>query len=192
MPTNRPHYDASICVYCGSRHGGDRAFAAAAEAVGHGIAARGWRLVYGAGDQGLMGSVARAALCGGAPVLGFIPRRLVAMEVAKRDLTATVITETMHERKKLMLENADAVLALPGGTGTLDELVEVLTWRQLGITAKPVVLLDTGGYWQPFRQLLEHFIDKGFADPGLLGHLSVAPDPEAALDALAAALQQPT
>ncbi|MEM6680583.1 MAG: TIGR00730 family Rossman fold protein, partial [Pseudomonadota bacterium] len=147
-----------------------------------------WGLVYGAGDNGLMGAVARAALTAGAPVMGFIPRRLVAMEVAKRDLTATVVTETMHERKKLMLENADAVLALPGGAGTLDELVEMLTWRQLGITDKPVVLLDLDGYWRPFEALIRHFTEQGFAGPSLQGDLVLEPTPDAALDRLARAL----
>ncbi|MEL7173409.1 MAG: pyridoxal-phosphate dependent enzyme, partial [Pseudomonadota bacterium] len=106
-----------ICLYCGSRPGHDAAFAEAAVAVGSAIAARGWGLVYGAGDHGLMGLTAQAAMEGGAPVLGFIPRRLVDLEVAKRDITAMVITETMHERKKLMLENADAVFIPIGGGG---------------------------------------------------------------------------
>ncbi|MEM7498915.1 MAG: TIGR00730 family Rossman fold protein [Pseudomonadota bacterium] len=177
-----------ICLYCGSRPGHDPAFSDAAAAIGRAIATRGWGLVYGAGDHGLMGLAARAAMEGGAPVLGFIPRRLVDLEVAKRDITAMVITETMHERKKLMLENADAVLALPGGAGTLDELVEALTWRQLGITEKPVVLLDTEGYWQPFVALLAHFVEHGFAGPSLMDDVALAPTPEAALDRLAESL----
>ncbi|MEL6766083.1 MAG: TIGR00730 family Rossman fold protein [Pseudomonadota bacterium] len=179
-----------ICLYCGSRPGHDAAFAEAAVAIGQAIAARGWGLVYGAGDHGLMGLAAQAAMEGGAPVLGFIPRRLVDLEVAKRDITAMVITETMHERKKLMLENADAVLALPGGAGTLDELVEALTWRQLGITRKPVVLLDTKGYWQPFAGLIGHFVTHGFAGPGLVDDLCLEPTPEAALNSLAQSLAQ--
>ncbi|MEO0427718.1 MAG: TIGR00730 family Rossman fold protein [Pseudomonadota bacterium] len=182
--TERP----MICLYCGSRPGHDSAFAEAAIAVGTAIAARGWGLVYGAGDHGLMGLAAEAAMKGGAPVLGFIPRRLVDLEVAKRDITAMVVTETMHERKKLMLENADAVLALPGGAGTLDELVEALTWRQLGITTKPVVLLDTNGYWQPFAALVTHFVTHGFAGPGLSKDLCLAPTPDTALDRLAQSL----
>ncbi|MEM7527418.1 MAG: TIGR00730 family Rossman fold protein [Pseudomonadota bacterium] len=175
----------TICLYCGSRQGSDPAYSAAATAVGNAIAARGWGLVYGAGDHGLMGLAARAAMEGGAEVMGFIPRRLVEMEVAKRDISALVITETMHERKKLMLENADAVLALPGGTGTLDELVEAITWRQLGITAKPVALLDTNGYWQPFLGLLRHFVENGFASQSMIDDIAVAAEPEAALERLA-------
>ncbi|MGF1553512.1 MAG: TIGR00730 family Rossman fold protein [Paracoccaceae bacterium] len=173
-----------ICVYCGSRPGSDPAFAELARAVGQAIAARGWGLVYGAGDMGLMGLTARAAQEGGAPVIGFIPRRLMAKERPNHDLTATVVTETMHERKKLMMENADAVLALPGGIGTLDELVEAITWRQLGITERPIVLLDGFGYWSSFRALIDTVIENGFADPGLAQEFAVAETVEDAMTLL--------
>lgn len=157
----------SIAVYCGSRSGADPLYAAEAEAMGRAIASEGWRLVYGAGDVGLMGTVARAAQQAGAQTFGVIPEHLMRLEVGKRDLTSFVITETMHERKKIMLTNADAVVVMPGGAGSLDEFFEVLTWRQLGLHAKPIVLLDAGGFWAPLRALLDHVIERGFADASL-------------------------
>ncbi|MEL6267687.1 MAG: TIGR00730 family Rossman fold protein [Pseudomonadota bacterium] len=170
-----------ICVYCGSRLGAREAYAETARATGRAVAAAGWGLIYGAGDAGLMGTAARSALEAGAPVLGFIPRRLIGREAANDDLTATVVTETMHERKKLMMENADAVLALPGGIGTLDELVEAITWRQLEIVDKPVILVDAGGYWRPFLALVDHLVAEGFADASLTDLFEVAEGPEAAI-----------
>ena len=176
----------SICVYCGSRSGGDPAYAEAAEALGQGIAARGWRLVYGAGDVGLMGTVARAAQAGGGDTFGVIPAHLVRLEVGKQDLTRYVVTETMHERKKVMFMNSDAVVVLPGGAGSLDELFEVLTWRQLGLHEKPILLLDTAGYWGPLRALVEHVIAQGFAEASLLTYFRSLPDVPALMEALAA------
>jgi uncharacterized protein (TIGR00730 family) len=157
----------------------------AARAVGTLIADTGWRLVYGAGDVGLMGEVARAAQAAGGPTLGVIPTHLLAMEVGKRDLTTFVITETMHERKKVMFMNADAIALLPGGAGSLDEFFEVLTWAQIGLHAKPVWLIDIEGYWQPLLALLDHVIAEGFADASLRGHFRVLED----VKALAAAMQ---
>ena len=166
----------SICVYCGSRDGTDPAYADAADALGAAIAAQGWRLVYGAGDVGLMGRVARASQTAGAETFGVIPTHLLNLEVGKRDLTRFVITETMHERKKVMFMNADAVIVLPGGAGSLDELFEVLTWRQLGLHDKPIVLLNVAGYWDPLIALVDHVIAQGFAAPSLRDFLSVAQD----------------
>jgi uncharacterized protein (TIGR00730 family) len=120
-----------------------------ATALGTALAQGGHRLVYGAGDVGLMGAVARAAQAAGGETFGVIPTHLMEMEVGKRDLTTFVVTETMHERKKVMFMNADAIVMLPGGAGSLDEFFEVLTWRQLGLHEKPVFLLDTAGYWAP-------------------------------------------
>jgi len=173
----------SVCVYCGSRDGNNPAYAAAADALGHGIAVRGWRLVYGAGDVGLMGRVARGAQAAGGDTFGVIPTHLLQREVGKRDLGTFIITETMHERKKVMFMNADAVVVLPGGAGSLDELMEVLTWAQLGLHAKPIVLLNTDGYWNPLLTLLQHVVDEGFADASLLSLFTVRDDVADALDA---------
>jgi uncharacterized protein (TIGR00730 family) len=166
----------SVCVYCGSRAGADPAYARDASATGAMLARNGWGLVYGAGDVGLMGLVAKAAQVAGGRTFGVIPMHLVAREVGKRDLDAFVVTETMHERKKVMFMNADAIVVLPGGAGSLDEFFEVLTWRQLGLHAKPVLLLDTAGYWQPLLRLLDHVVAQGFADPSLLGLTTTVPD----------------
>jgi len=173
----------SVCVYCGSRDGKNPAYAAAAEALGHGLAVRGWRLVYGAGDVGLMGRVARSAQTAGGDTFGVIPTHLLQREVGKRDLGTFIITETMHERKKVMFMNADAVVVLPVGAGSLDELMEVLTWAQLDLHAKPIVLLNTDGYWNPLLTLLQHVVDEGFADASLLSLFTVRDDVTGALDA---------
>lgn len=153
--------------------GKNPAHQAAARAAGLAIAQAGWRLVYGAGDVGLMGEVARATQAAGGETLGVIPTHLLAMEVGKRDLTTFVITETMHERKKVMFMNADAIALLPGGAGSLDEFFEVLTWAQIGLHGKPIWLLDVEGYWQPLLALLDHVIAQGFADASLRGHFTV-------------------
>jgi hypothetical protein len=147
-----------------------------AETLGKGLAEAGLRLVYGAGDVGLMGSVARAAQAAGGETFGVIPQHLVAWEVGKTDLTTYVVTETMHERKKVMFMNCDAVVVLPGGAGSLDELFEVLTWRQLGLHEKPVFIVNTNGYWEPLMQLVKHVIDQGFADASLLDYLTPVSD----------------
>ncbi|OWY18070.1 Rossman fold protein, TIGR00730 family [Thioclava sp. JM3] len=157
----------SVCVYCGSRSGAKPAYAAAARDTGEMLATRDWQLVYGAGDVGLMGEVARAAQTAGGRTFGVIPEHLFPREVGKRDLTTFVVTETMHERKKVMFMNADAVVVLPGGAGSLDELFEVLTWRQIGLHEKPIFLLNTEGYWAPLGSLIDHIIEQGFADPSL-------------------------
>jgi len=166
----------SICVYCGARDGGSPAYAAAAERLGQSIAARGWRLVYGAGDVGLMGRVARSVQAGGGKTFGVIPVHLMEMEVGKKDLTAFVVTETMHERKKVMFMNADAVVVLPGGAGTLDEFFEVLTWRQLGLHRKPIILLNVDGYWDPLLSMLDHIVERGFADNATRAFVQTADD----------------
>ncbi|MFP7673429.1 TIGR00730 family Rossman fold protein [Marivita sp. S0852] len=158
----------SICVYCGSRTGQNKTFADTADALGRAIADEGWRLVYGAGDVGLMGLTARAAQKAGGDTFGVIPAHLLEWEVGKRDLTSFIVTETMHERKKVMLMNADAIVVLPGGAGSLDEFFEALTWRQLGLHSKPIMLLDVDGYWAPLSGLLQHVVDQGFADASLL------------------------
>jgi len=166
----------SVCVFCGSRAGGNAAYALAARDVGVLIAEMGWRLIYGAGDVGLMGEVARAAQAAGGQSMGVIPTHLMAREQGKRDLTTLVITENMHERKKVMFMNSDAIVVLPGGAGSLDEFFEVLTWAQIGLHSKPIFLLDTDGYWQPLIQLIEHVIAQGFADASVRSHFLAVRD----------------
>ncbi len=179
---------ASVCVYCGSRMGRDRRHGTAAEAVGRILAANGWTLVYGAGDVGLMGAVARAQQAAGGRALGVIPAHLFPREVAREGLDRLVVTETMHERKKVMFMNADAVVCLPGGAGSLDEFFEVLTWRQIGLHAKPILLLNEGGYWDPLLGLLRHVVTEGFAGEDVLGFVTVAQDVAALERELQAAL----
>ncbi len=172
----------SLCVFCGSRSGLRPAYAQAAQALGAAIARNGWRLVYGAGDVGLMGEVARAAIGAGATSLGVIPTHLLDREKGKRDLSTLIITEDMHERKKVMFMNSDAVVVLPGGAGSLDEFFEVLTWAQIGLHGKPIFLLDADGYWQPLLALIDHIVTEGFAAASLRGLFTTVPD-VAALEA---------
>lgn len=176
----------SVCVYCGSRPGNDPAYLADAITLGTGLAQSGLRLVYGAGDVGLMGAVAQATQDAGGTTFGVIPQHLVDWEVGKTDLTTYIVTETMHERKKVMFMNCDAVVVLPGGAGSLDELFEVLTWRQLSLHDKPIYLVNTKGYWDPLMGLLNHVVDSGFADASLLEYLSLVPDAAATLELLGA------
>lgn len=166
----------SVCVFCGSRMGGKPEYEQAAFALGGALAQAGMRLVYGAGDVGLMGAVANGAQQAGGQTFGVIPVHLLEREVGKRDLTHFVITENMHERKKVMFMNADAFVTLPGGAGSLDELFEVLTWRQLGLHKKPVYLLDTNGYWQPLLDMIDHMITNEFAEAGFRDSLVCVPD----------------
>ena len=166
----------SVCVYCGSRTGADPEYAAQAEALGKGLAVAGHRLVYGAGDVGLMGIVARAAQAQGGETFGVIPTHLMRAEVGKTDLTTLVITENMHERKKVMFMNSDAVVVMPGGAGSMDEFFEVLTWAQLDLHAKPIILMNTAGYWDPLIALIDHMIAQGFADASLTPLFQVCSD----------------
>ena len=172
----------SVCVYCGSRDGRDPAYAEAADATGRMLAAKGWRLVYGAGAVGLMGRVANAVQNTGGATFGVIPTHLLDWEVGKRDLDHFIVTETMHERKKVMFMNADAVVVLPGGAGSMDEFFEALTWRQLKLHGKPIILLNIGGFWDPLMDLLRHIVDQGFAGDDILQFVDVA-DSVAALEA---------
>ena len=152
----------SVCVYCGASTGRDPVYAKSAEAFGRLLAEAGVRLVYGGGSVGLMGIVARSAMSHGGAVSGIIPQFLKDREImldAVPDLTVTV---DMHERKRLMFEKADAFVALPGGIGTLEETVEMMTWAQLGRHAKPVLLVNINGFWDPLVQLLGHMDSEGF------------------------------
>jgi uncharacterized protein (TIGR00730 family) len=175
----------NVCVYCGSRPGNDPAWAAAATEFGTLLARAGLRLVYGAGEVGLMGAVAQAVRREGGTRLGVIPAHLFGREGQANGAHDQVVTETMHERKKVMFMNADAVVALPGGPGTLDELFEVLTWRQLGLHAKPIVLLNVGGYWDPLLALIDGVIARGFAEPSFRAFLTVCATPADAIAVLA-------
>ncbi|SFR47184.1 TIGR00730 family Rossman fold protein [Litoreibacter janthinus] len=178
----------SVCVYCGSRFGADPAYKQAALDLGQALADHHWRLVYGAGDVGLMGAVAQASQAAGGETFGVIPTHLFQREVGKRDLNTFIITETMHERKKVMYMNSDAIVVLPGGAGSLDEFFEVLTWRQLGLHDKPIYLLNTNGYWDPLVTLNSHVVAQGFADQSLLDFVTVTDTVPALTDLLSAAL----
>ncbi|MDE0851186.1 TIGR00730 family Rossman fold protein [Yoonia sp.] len=178
----------SVCVYCGSRDGADTAYATAAEATGTMLAHNNWRLVYGAGDVGLMGRVANATQAAGGRTFGVIPTHLLDWEVGKRDLDTFIITETMHERKKVMFMNCDAVVVLPGGAGSLDEFFEAITWRQLGLHTKPVYLLNINGFWDPLKVLLDHVVAQGFAEASLLDYVTITDDVPALEADLRAAL----
>ena len=177
----------SICVFCGSRSGRDPAFQATATALGRAIAGNGWRLVYGAGDVGLMGAVANACQDAGGTTFGVIPTHLLRQEVGKTDLSRFIVTENMHERKKVMFMNCDAIVVLPGGAGSLDEFFEVLTWRQLGLHRKPILLMNINGFWSPLVDLLDHVIDQGFAEPSLRDYIHLVEDVDQAQTVLARA-----
>ena len=152
----------NICVYCGSANGAEPHFIEAAEDLGRRIGAGGHGLVYGGGDNGLMGKVARATLAAGGRVVGIIPAFLKNRENMLHAAQELVVVEDMHTRKRMMFERADAFVALPGGVGTLEELVEQLTWVQLGRHTKPVVIADIGGFWRPLLSLFAHMRNSGF------------------------------
>lgn len=180
-----PRRPFSVCVYCGSRHGVDPAHTAAARVLGHAIGERGWQLVYGGGKVGLMGEVADAALAAGARVVGVIPESLERREVGHTGLHELHVVPTMHLRKQMMAERADAFVALPGGIGTLEELYEVWTWRQLGYHDQPIGLLNTRGYYDELLRFMARSVAEGFVSPATHDLLQVGADPQALLDALA-------
>jgi len=159
----------SVCVYCGSRPGADAAFAEVARQTGHWIGTHGGQLVYGGGNNGLMGMVADATLAAGGRVVGVIPKALVEKEWAKLDCTELHVVNTMHDRKRMMAERADAFVGLPGGIGTFEELFEVWTWRQLGYHDKPVGLLNTGGYYDELLAFLQSSVRHGFMSDWQMG-----------------------
>jgi uncharacterized protein (TIGR00730 family) len=152
----------SVCVYCGSNAGGDPAYAAQAKALGARLASEKLALVYGGGNVGLMGIVADAVLENGGEVVGVIPQQLVAWEVAHKGITRLEIVDSMHERKARMFDLSDGFVALPGGFGTLDEMFEMLTWRQLGLGDKPCAFLDVDGFWQPLMAMLDTMVRERF------------------------------
>jgi uncharacterized protein (TIGR00730 family) len=152
----------SVCVFCGSRHGNDPAFTAAAQNLGKAIGERGWQLVYGGGNVGLMGEVANATIAAGGRVIGVIPESLKKLEVGHLGLHELHVVPTMHVRKQMMAERADLFIALPGGIGTLEELFEVWTWRQLGYHDQPIGLLNVNGYYDHLLRFMDHSVEQGF------------------------------
>ena len=174
----------SVCIYCGSRDGDDAAYAAAAEAVGTAVGQRGWQLVYGGGRSGLMGRVADAAIAAGAPVVGVIPTSLMQREVGHTGLTELHVVDTMHERKLMLAQRSDAFIALPGGIGTLEELFETWSWRQLGYHDKPIGLLNVAGCYDELLAFLDRTAARGFMTVEQRALLEVGADPAALLDRL--------
>lgn len=179
----------TVCVYCGSRAGADPAFDEAARAVGEAIGKRGWGMVYGGAQVGLMGTLADAALSTGASVTGVIPRSLMDRELGHPGLHELLVVETMHQRKQAMAERADAFLALPGGIGTFEELFEVWTWRQLGYHDQPIGLLNTAGYYDALLGFLQQTVRDGFVSPPTHAMLDVGSEPVALLERLAVRAQ---
>ncbi|MGE0420291.1 MAG: TIGR00730 family Rossman fold protein [Acetobacteraceae bacterium] len=175
----------SVAVFCGSRTGNDPAYVAAARALGQGLARAGMRLVYGGGRVGLMGVTADAALDAGGEVLGVIPEFLQRREVAHERVRTMVVTPSMHVRKHGMFEAADAFVTLPGGIGTLDETIEIISWRQLGLHDKPILVCDVHGSAEPFRLALEATIRMGFADAATAKLYEFLPGVDAVLARLA-------
>lgn len=184
---NKSFPQRRICVFCGSHFGANPAYRTAAEEFGRLLAARGLGLVYGGGNVGLMGVIAEAAMAGGSEVIGVIPRSLVDREVAHHGLSELVVVDSMHERKHKLYEISDAVVAMPGGMGTLDELFESLTWNQLEIHFKPAGLLNVGGYWDPLVTMLDRMVEQGFVRAAHRQLLQVESTGEALLNALASA-----
>ena len=173
-----------LCVYCGSSGAVDRRYREAARELGERLASAEIELVFGGGRIGLMGVLADAVLAGGGRVVGVIPERLRDAELAHQGASELVITASMHDRKRVMAERADAFAVLPGGIGTLDEMFEMLTWRQLGLHDKPIFLVDVVGYWLPLRALLDHIEAQRFAASLVPRLVRVVPDVAALMVAL--------
>lgn len=177
----------SICVYCGSSPGRGEAYLKAGHTLGRSIAQAGLRLVYGGGTKGIMGAVAESALRAGGKVTGIIPRFLMNREAtapALQKLDDLVVTENMHERKHLMFERSDAFVALPGGIGTVEEIVEIMTWAQLGHHRKPMIFANVDGFWDPMLTMLDHMRAEGFIHTGHLVQPTVVENPDAVVAAI--------
>jgi len=175
----------ALCVFCGSRFGAESAYREAAERLGRLMAERGVRLVYGGGSVGLMGALAESVLAAGGHVTGIIPEFLIPLE-GKEDVSEIVVVDSMQERKQRMFERSDAFVVLPGGIGTLDEAFEAVSWAQLGLGNKPVVMVNVGGYWDAFERLVERVVAGGFAAPSVRDLFAVVGDAEAVFPALEA------
>jgi uncharacterized protein (TIGR00730 family) len=180
----------SICVYCGASSRVGDTYRTVAHDLGTALGRRGLQMVYGGGRVGLMGICADAALAAGGRVVGIIPRHLQSLEVGHEGLSELHVVDSMHSRKRMMVDRSDAFLVLPGGFGTLDETFEVLTWRQLRLHDKPIVLLNAAGYWDPLLALVDRMIGAGFAQPAHRRLFAVADGVEAALDALSRAPEE--
>jgi hypothetical protein len=178
----------TLCVYCGSSGGVDERYRNAAVELGGKLAKAGIELVYGGGHRGLMGLLADAVLADGGRVTGIIPAAMREAEWAHTGLTELLVVDSMHTRKRLMAEKAEAFAILPGGVGTLDETFEILSWRQLRLHDKPVFLVDVAGYWRPLCELLDHIAEAGFAAPAVPKLLQVVDDIPALMAALAEAV----
>ena len=159
----------NVCVYCGSNNGAAPAYAAAAETLGRNMAEAGIRLVYGGGSVGLMGIVARTVLANGGKVTGIIPQFLKDREVMLGEVSELIVTADMHERKRIMFDHADAFVALPGGIGTLEEVVEMMTWAQLDQHEKPILIINVNGFWNPLVNQFRHMAGEGFLHKDFLG-----------------------
>jgi uncharacterized protein (TIGR00730 family) len=171
----------SVTVFCGSSPGNDPVYGQAAQALGHGLGASGMGLVFGGGNVGLMGITAAAALGAGGQVTGIIPDFLRRREVEFHGLTELIVTDSMHTRKRRLFALADAFIVMPGGLGTFDETIEILTWKQLGRHSKPIILVDILGWTQPFAALVAHTIERGFARENVKDLFEIVPDVPAAL-----------
>ena len=174
-----------LCVYCGSSDAVDRQYREAASELGASLAQAGIEVIYGGGRVGLMGLLADAALAAGGVVTGIIPARLRDAELAHEGATELIVVDSMHERKRVMVERADAFAILPGGIGTLDETFEILSWKQLNLHEKPIFVVDIAGYWAPLRALLDHIVARGFARPEIGALLQVVPTVAALMGTLA-------
>ncbi|MFN0055674.1 MAG: TIGR00730 family Rossman fold protein [Planctomycetales bacterium] len=182
MDTSQRQSIRSVCVFCGSRTGHDSRYVESARQLAQGLVARGWELVYGGGRVGLMGELADATLAAGGRVIGVLPKPLATKELLHPQVTTMHIVETMHERKGLMAELSDAFVALPGGFGTYEETLEMITWGQLGIHRKVVGLLDVKGFYQPLLQLFDRAIEEGFIRAHQRQLLVTSEDPEELLE----------
>ncbi|WP_255468594.1 TIGR00730 family Rossman fold protein [Reyranella sp. CPCC 100927] len=186
MTTVTPPALHAVCVFCGSSPGLDPRYASEATRFGRLLAENSVSLVYGGGAVGLMGAVANGALTAGGHVVGIIPRFLLRAEVGHEHLSERIVVETMHERKMAMFERADAFVVLPGGIGTLEELFEILSWRTLALHAKPMVVIEGNGYWDPLKDLIERCVAARFARPELHDYIRFVDTIDAVLPTLTA------
>ncbi|GBQ22507.1 lysine decarboxylase [Acetobacter estunensis NRIC 0472] len=177
---------SAVAVFCGSRFGNLPDYRAAAEAMGASLARAGIHLVYGGGDVGLMGTVADAAIAAGGKVTGIIPEFLKAREIMHNGVTDLIVTETMHTRKQKMFALAEAFVVLPGGFGTFDELMEILTWKQLCLHTSPILIVDVAGWAKALVNMLDTAVEQGFASSNARALLEVVPDVESAMKRLCA------